>query len=729
MRVRMSLIGALLLLSPGLAGAQQETQKPPVATPPVATAPSDVVQGTPWLGKVDFGLRGDSIAGDEARFNRFRDVRDGAFLDRFRLSRETDNWVFLGEARNVGYRDQRFLGEFESIGRLKGRFEWDQIPLFISRDTRSLQRDLGNGVLGVDDGVQQRIQAGTLTLANAVKDATAFDMRSRRHVAAMDLTYTATDDVDFKINVKNTERAGSHLQSFSVGSSPGNGIAQELGVPMDQRTTDMKAFVEYANARGLVSAGVNASWFVNNIPTVRFDNPLRFTDISGGPSQGVAATWPSNTLVSFMVNGSYKLAARTSAVAAISIGRANQDEPFVSPTSNTALVAPPLTRASADASANIVSMVYSLNSRPIENVWLNARYRYYDYANRTPHYETVALVGDWQLGTAHWEAEPLSVKRQTIDLDASFTPVTYLAVGVGYGREDADRTFRIFENTAEDIFRVSVDSTGNAYFTMRVKYEVSNREGSGFEAHLLEDVGEQPDTRHFDVANRERNRVTGILTLTPTSWLNLNGSIGTGHDDYKGTGFGLRDSRTRSYGMGFDVMPHETVNFGVSYERDKYTANQYSRTANPAPNTQFDDPRRDWWIDSNDLVHTVTASVDLLKAIPRTDIRLGYDLSDGKASYVYGLRPDQTVFTTVALAQLAPLRNRLTGGRAEVQYFLRSNIGLGVAYWYEDYDVEDFALNPTTINTLNIGTATLYSGYLYRPYTAHTTSLRLTYLW
>lgn len=725
------LLGSLLVLVPGLAWAQTGTQPPvpPPATPPVIETGTDVIPAPGSLARVDFGVRLDSFTGDRARYNRFRDLRDGVFVDRFRLHKETGDWAAIGEAHHVGYRDQRFAGQFESFGRLKAGFIWDQIPLFISGDTRSLQRDLGGGVLGIDDSIQQAIQAGTLTLTNAIVDAATFDMRNRRHVAAFDMVYTATRDVDVIFKVKSTERKGLHLQSFGLLSSPGNGIAQELGVPMDQRTTDVKAMVEFANAKGMLAAGMTGSWFDNSIPNVQFDNPLRFTSISAGPSVGLVPMWPSNSSISFVANGSYKLPARTRALAAVSVGRASQDEALVPATSNTALVAPPLMRSTADARADILSMVYGLNSRPVENVWLNARVRYFDYDNKTPHFEAIQLVGDWSVGSNLWETEPLSVRNRSIDLDASFTPVNYLAFGIGYGRQDDKRTFRIFEDTAENIFRVSVDSTGNAYFTARLKYERSNRDGSGFDPHVLEEVDEQPDMRHYDVANRDRSRVTALVTLTPTPWLNVNGSVATGDDDYDDTGFGLRDNTNRAYGVGFDLMPLETVNLGVSYQREKYTSFQYSRSSNPG--VTFTDPRRDWSLDSDDRVNTVTAYVDLLKALPKTDIRLSYDLSDGKVTYVYGITPEGApiLFPTTPLQQLAPVENRLIDARLDAQYYLRDNVAMGLGYWFEDYEVNDLSLNPTTLNALNIGTSTIYSGYMYRPYTAHSVSLRVTYLW
>jgi MtrB/PioB family decaheme-associated outer membrane protein len=724
------LTGALLLASSGLVRAQQ-TQTPP--------------SPTPKFGQVDFGFRADSVDGDVARYNRFRDLREGAFLDRFRFNRVEQTWLFEAEANNVGYRDQRYLADYQSIGKLKARFEWNQVPLFAAKQTRSLYRDAGNGVLTVDDSIQQAIQSATAistaardaALTNALASAPTRDLRSRRDIADFALVYSVNRDVDVKFNLKNSTRTGNNVQSFGFGTSPGLIPSVELGVPLDDRTTDLKGSIEYADQKAFLSLGYNGSWYNNNVPLLRFDNPMRSTDINGGTSIGQAALWPTNSSFAVNANGSYKVAPRTRANAGVSVGRWTQDEALPPATVNTALVSPPLERASAEGRADIVSMVLNLNSRPSDSVWLNARYRFYDYNNKTPVFEAAnAIIGDWSTGTQFHETEPTSFKRKTLDLDASFTPVTYLSVGAGFGHEGADRTFRIFEETSENTFRLSADSTANQYVTLRTKYEYSKRDGSGFEGHLLDDVGEQPTTRHFDIADRKRSRFTGIVTVTPVSWLSLNGTAWTGHDDYYATGFGLRDNENRAYGIGFDAAPIDTVSFGLNYGRETYTANQYSRTSNPLPSPTFNDPTRDWWIDSDDKVNTFTANLDLLKAIRKTDIRISYDLSDGKATYVYGLKPEQTVFTTVPLQQLSPVKNKLSGVKTDVQYFVRPNVALGVVYWYEDYSVQDFALGEATINVPNPVSAatgafasTIYSGYLYRPYKAHTAWLRMTYLW
>ena len=74
---------------------------------------------------------------DAARWQHFRDLRNGVFLDRFRFDRElASGWLVQAAADNVGYRDQRSFAQFERPGKLRAAFEWNQVSLFTSQDTR-----------------------------------------------------------------------------------------------------------------------------------------------------------------------------------------------------------------------------------------------------------------------------------------------------------------------------------------------------------------------------------------------------------------------------------------------------------------------------------------------------------------------------------------------------------------------------------------------------------------
>jgi hypothetical protein len=185
--------------------------------------------------------------------------------------------VFRGEASNVGYHDQRYFAGFESIGKLKTASS-EPDPLLISDDSRTIWNQVGNH-LSIDDAIQQSIQAtGTNVPARdaainaAMTTASQVDLYSRRDNAAFDLVYTLNRDVDVKFNVRSSRRGGNNVYAFGFGTSPGLNPAVEIGIPTDDRTTDFRGALEFANEKALLSVGYNGSWFNNAMPYVRFDN-------------------------------------------------------------------------------------------------------------------------------------------------------------------------------------------------------------------------------------------------------------------------------------------------------------------------------------------------------------------------------------------------------------------------------------------------------------------------
>ena len=745
--IPMIAVGALLLVS--AASAQEQQQAPASAVTQTATPASSF---TPKLGQFDFGFRADDVSGNPARYQRFRDLRQGAVVN-MKMNKETDTWVFAADAFNVGYRDQSYGVSFATVGKLTADFQWNQIPLYSADEQKTLYSQQGSAML-IDDPIQAAIQGAT-ALGNPARDAAlnaAFanaatnDLRSRRDIGSFNLAYAFNRDVDFKFDVKNTRRTGSQVMAFGFGTSPGLNPAVEFGVPLDDRTTDINGKVEVANTKGLLSVGYTGSWFNQNLPFVQFDNPLRATPINNGPSVGQLAWWPANSSYAINANGAYMLAPRTRASLGVSIGRWSQNEALPPATINAALtdpvLGPRLERTVAETEADIKSVVFNLNSRPNEMLWLNAKYRYYDYANQTPLFESVnAVVGDWGYGTQVHETEPASFTRKTLDLDASLAPLSYLSFNAGYTREDGDRTYRIYEKTEENTFRVSADSTGNQYVGVRIKYRA--RDADRFRVRggaprrgrrAARDTPlryRQPQARSFHHhADRDADRPAGAQCRREHRQRRLRRDrLRAARQQERHLERRLRPQPERGGQLRPELRPREST-----------PRSRYSRTANPLSptDTTFLDPTRDWTLDQDDTVKTFTASLDLMKALPKTDIRLSYDLSDGEATYVYGgpATTNPAIFSTTPLRQLLPVTNKLTDLRADLQHFVRPNVALGVTYLYEEYKVEDFALSETTINapnpvnaTTGVFASTIYSGYLYRPYKGNNFTLRMTYLW
>lgn len=730
----MILIGALLVTSARYAQAQDA--KPAPAQPQQAAT-----SFTPKLGTVDFGYRGTSFTGDEARYNRYRDLRDGPTVNQFRFAKESDTTAFRAEASNVGYRDQRYYADLSSIGRIRGSFEFNSNPLYQAQ-ARGFFSGVGTGTLTINDAAQTAIQTSAANAESALAAyGNDYNIDGRRDLADARLIFTASRDLDFKVQVRNTSRTGTNLQDFGFGSSPGNMMVLDMPVPIKDRTTDLKTTMEWANRRGLLAVGYDASWYDQHNPAFTFDNPQRASDsATAGPVLGRAALMPTNSVNTFNASGAYKVGPRSKATAAISYSLMDQNEALLPNTTNTALVGvAALPRSTAEAKVDVFSTVLGFNTRPSADLWLSAKFRYYDYNNKTESFTTTVVPGDFAIGAAE-TSEPTAFNRKSFDAEASYALGKYLDLGAGYAFDGyanhiANETLqgRIYRSTGENIFRVTADSIATQYVAARVKYEHAKRTADGFDQDMLVEVGEQPGVRHYDIAPRDRDRVTGTFTVTPKPVFDVNASLFYGHDKYPETVYGLQDNKNQGWTVGFDIVPNAVVNFGMSYGQEKYDTYQTSRTSNPLPDPTFNDPRRDWNDTVNDKTNTFSTSLNLVKAIKRTDIRVSYDLSDGNTNYTYGLVPGATLAAPVQYATQP--KNRLDVGKVDAQYFVRQNLALGAAYWYEQWKVEDFAMDPGIIDQLIVRNPTsnaltgFYTGYANEPYKAHTFFLRMTYLW
>jgi hypothetical protein len=395
-------------------------------------------------------------------------------------------------------------------------------------------------------------------------------------------------------------------------------------------------------------------------------------------------------------------------------------------TINTAIASPALERTSTEGEAAVTSTLLRFTSRPTRALWFNANYRYYDFDNHTPVFEAPRRVNyDSALATATIpETEPLSFSRGLFEAEASFTPwANSGAIRVGYGREAVDRTFRLFETTTDQSLRLSYDATTLSWITLRGSYVHTTRTGDGLDEEALSDIGEQVSLRQFDISDRTRDPTTLLVTVLPSSLFSVNASIGAGKDDRPEAQFGLADSTFGVYGVGVDVAPRDGVTFGLSYGYETYSSLSRSRQANPG--AQSNDPTRDWSTDGDEHVHNLAASLDVLQAIPRTELRFGYDFTRSRATWLYGVAPNSALVRPVPLPAI---RNEWQVASFDLRHAIRRDLSLGVAYQYEKVAVDDFAFNPSTLNRIDLP-STFILGRVYGPYTANTVWLTVRYLW
>jgi MtrB/PioB family decaheme-associated outer membrane protein len=727
-------------------------------------------------GTVDFGFRGTATDGDEARYQRYQDLRDGVF-SRIVLGQVTDQRIVKVRAENIGYRNG-YYGVDYNAGRTRVFGSVDSTPLNGSYLTSTPWVETSTGVFSLDATARSLVQnrvPGVVGVPAAVAQlatpsifrslASPFDLRSRRDTIDAGFAYDVNDRLGLNVSFGSAKRSGNQPYGMSFAFNNAN----ELPIPLDNRTSNLNAGLEYSTSQGMFRVAWEASYFNNQIHDVVWDNPVRATDTNpydpngysngNGPARGRMSMPPDNSMNVVSTTGLYKLPSRTTVSGTLSFAAMNQNDTLIPWTINPAIAnatvyqsfpaLASLPRTTAEASVHGLNAAFNFTSRPNNVFGLNMRYRFNDHKNLTPAFDAREYVRfDAVPEETGSETQNFNIRQNTFDLTGTFHVVKYTSVNLGYIFDDFQRTGRAFSDMRDYTFRASVDTIGNQYLTVRASFDHTVRIGAGFSEASIEDGGAQPGLRFYDEADRDRNRGSLVVVVTPASMVDLTVQFGKGRDVFKGEGheFGLLNNDNQTFTIGTSYSPLAQVSVGASYGRDRYQSLQSSRNANP-PGTDYGswtDPNRTWFLDNDENVNNVLTYVDLIKALPRTDIRVSYDYSDSDQAFIHSgpritalstnaiLTPGDTrpcaAGLTSCFEALPNVTNKWHRLTADLRYDMTSKVGVGASYWYEKFDVNDFATLDVTPGVPRIdylGSITM--GYGNRPYEGSTGFLRLLY--
>ena len=765
------------------------------------TASAQTIGWTVPLGTniISVGARGSSVDGDSARFERYRDLADGLFLEAVRWDFQRSDWLFSLKGDHTLYKDQRYVGRVARPGRFKAWFLWDQVPMLMSNTTQTLYREdfsIEPNLFTIDPAIRAQVQATpganpNTSVVPSLFDANArtFETAGRRNVAQTGAEWLPTQALWIRGVYQYTNKQGV----IPYGGSFGHSSLVEFPAPIAHVTNDVETTAEWSRDRLLLRAGYTGSWFQNANTTATFENPFRTYNsnptnctyapgqtglCSSSPAIGSLSLPPSNNFLTVNGLASYRLAARTRVTFYMSGGMLSDAGDAIMPQTVNQLnagVITPLDRTTVDGEARMLTTNLHFSSRPSRYFDISARFRTYDYDNRTPEFAMTQRVSyDNQPGVASMSTlggttvpfttspihtEPFGVSRQTFDIDVRTTPWTPLIIGVGYSMLGEERTHRLIEDTTDHIYRLTVDSIGNRWFTVRTKYEHAERSGEATEEaqRAVFGIGEHPGIRHFDIASRRRDRVTVLASTTPFANMSFYGSVGYGKDDYTESQFGLRDNTHRIYTVGSDWLPRDNMSVGASYSYEHYNSLARSRQANPpgspityeqylllsqGPTTiQVADATRNWASDATDNVHSVMVWGEVLNLWNRVDLHFTYDMNRADAAYNYitgpitdRTLPDDAPPTTLTNCnqpdncKLPLVTNDLDRLTTDFTFWLNRRVGFGASYWHERYFVTDWALDAEATSREVLNQAMIL-GYNYRPYTAHSLFARLLLRW
>jgi MtrB/PioB family decaheme-associated outer membrane protein len=714
------------LVTPGVVSGEPAPSVDPQGSQPAQAPAASSVDTSrslfePTWRQFQLGGRFTSVAGDPARFQRYQDLRDGVLFTDFRYRDEdaAGNWLYKLTADNVGYRDQKYTGTYERLGKFRISGLWDSIPQFYSVDTKTPYSS-GSSTLLLDDVTQANIQAKRATLSAYIPLAPQFDLMERRDIGSFSVLATPSPQLDIKASFTTTRHSGELPWGGTFGFS--NDV--EVALPYDSRTNDFTIGTEWLKGRNMLRVSYNGSWFNNLADTLVWDNPLQLTDSTTAPGHGREALWPTNSANTISAAGYSKFAHKTQLTGFVSYGLWSQDQPLQPFTINTALPVIALPRATAQAEAHVFSTNLNLTSHPNKDWEFIARFRDYDYMNRMPVTSIAQQVSyDTSVAaTATGGPELFAHNRLTFDADAVWTHLQGVALTAGYTGNHTGYDERIFGSTGENVLRLGADTVGAQYMTFHARYEYGSRTGSNLDETKLTDIGEQPLLRHYDLANRNRNQFTGIVDFVPDERWTFSVSGGIGKDNYPDSYFGLQDWTFHTVSAAADFREPNGLGAGANYNFEKYSGLQRSRSASPG---QENDPTRDWTTNTAETVNYFSIYVTPPRFGPKTEARVSYDFSYAEGSYLYTVVPGGPLPPP---SQLPNVYNRLQQLHVDVRHRLSNRLVLALSYLFEPFQVYDFAFDQSVVNSI-VQPSSLVLGYVYRPYTANSGTISLRYLW
>ena len=149
-------------------------------------------------------------------------------------------------------------------------------------------------------------------------------------------------------------------------------------------------------------------------------------------------------------------------------------------------------------------------------------------------------------------------------------------------------------------------------------------------------------------------------------------------------------------------------------------------------------------VNENKKGHSFQAYVEFPELARNAELCIDYDYSRYNGQYLYEAGPAYVTSASEpgGIWQLPAVTSDEHRLSMDLRYFLRRNVAIGFAYWYNDYDVSDFTLGPPG-ESFSSGVARpaifedqpadsaingILLNYFYRPYTSHSGWVRLSYL-
>jgi len=673
------LLAGALLANPGAGRAQ---------------TPDSILSGSAELGWRSFTNK--PSAQQMAKFEEYRDMGTGPVLQNLRINYQPGDGRRKYEltAADAFRLDQALAGRAQQPGLFDLRLGWDRIPHTFSTDAR----------LVAGSGTSSPFSLPS-TLLRTLADTTAWraapfigPVRTGWDVAQAVLTVTPDAHHDITADFTNIAKSGSRPMSMSLNATS---LYREFLEPVDQNVRDLKLSESYVRRRYQVQLAYDLNAFDNSNASVSVTNPLLATSSpTAGSSVGRAALAPSNLAQTFTVAGGLNLPFRTRVNSTLSYGVRSQNEPFIPYTSNSALTDSRLATEPTSLNGDVRTLLanFTATTRPFRAVSLTARYRYWDFDDRTQLFTgkqiPLEVITDRSI-TAFADTtvvtERFPYRKQNAGLELRWSPIRLVGVQAGYAWERWNRAEGLeVATTNEYTPRLALDVTPADWISLRASVSHSNRLNDGYADGTANDNFN--GFRRFNMADRDRNAGDLLAQISASDRLAFSANYSIGHDNYPTSAYGVQSDRNTVLGGDVSYLVGTRLTVFASYTYELYRMgelNKYRDGTNPNNGTF------DYQIDERDLMQTGGVGLTGTLVPKRLDVEFRWDRSRG-ATLLQTRNPRAPSATTAAsianatATDFPEISHTWNPVHVSFRYDVNPNWSASLGFSHESWDSYDF---------------------------------------
>jgi MtrB/PioB family decaheme-associated outer membrane protein len=246
------------------------------------------------------------------------------------------------------------------------------------------------------------------------------------------------------------------------------------------------------------------------------------------------------------IDGNWRFALNTVISFRAALGEVRQDDILLA----SSTLSPPggsVPKSSLEGKVDTTAYGLGFTSRPMDKLRIRMGYRRDERDDKTDPLAISYVTTDTGTGTTTKTTPRYDFMRENFDASGDFDLFRWLAIGGGYERVKREYTSQSIESSVVDRNFGRLALRPYSGLEVLATFGQEHRDAAENGTLYVPRAGENPLMKKYNLANRDRDYGSLMLTWSPTEKLSIGVDGGLAYDDYKRSRAGLQEANDLHY--------------------------------------------------------------------------------------------------------------------------------------------------------------------------------------